>query len=75
MSGIRPIQFLFYSTITGFLWAASVSIIGYWVGRFLELKIQSFEENILIIVLGFGSLGILIGYIIKRIAMRRMHVE
>ncbi len=75
MSGLRPFQFLFYSTITGLLWAASVSIIGYWVGRFLELKIQSFEENILFIILGFGSLGIMIGYIIKKIAMRKMHVE
>ncbi len=75
MSGLRPLQYLFYSTVTGLLWATSVSATGYWIGRLLELKIQSFEENILFIILGFGMLGLLIGYTIKHAAMRKMHVE
>ncbi len=75
MSGLKPIQYLFYSTVTGLLWAASVSTTGYWIGRLLELKVQTFEDNILLIILGFGCLGLLIGYIIKRVAMRKMHVE
>jgi membrane protein DedA with SNARE-associated domain len=75
MSGLRPIQFLFYSTVTGLLWATSVSTTGYWIGRLLELKVQSFEENILFVVLGFATLGMLIGYAIKRVAMKKMHVE
>ena len=75
MSGLRPIQFLFYSTFTGLLWATSVSTTGYFIGRLLELKIQSFQDNILFIILGFGSLGIVLGYTIKHVAMRKMHVE
>jgi membrane protein DedA with SNARE-associated domain len=75
MSGLRPLSFLFYSTVTGLLWATTVSTTGYWIGRLLELRVQSFEDNILFIVLGFGSLGLLIGYIIKHFAMRKMHVE
>jgi membrane protein DedA with SNARE-associated domain len=75
MSGLRPLHYLFYSTVTGLLWAGSVSVTGYWIGRLLELRIQSFEENILFIMLGFGTLGLLIGYTIKKVTMRKMHVE
>jgi membrane protein DedA with SNARE-associated domain len=75
MSGLRAWQFLFYSTVTGLLWAASVSTTGYWIGRILELRVKSFEDNILFIILGFGTLGLLIGYAIKHVAMRKMHVE
>jgi len=75
MSGLRPLQYLFYSTVTGLLWASSVSFTGYWIGRLLELKVQSFEDNLLFIVLGFGTLGILIGYTIKKIATQKMHVD
>lgn len=75
MSGLRPLSFLLYSTVTGFLWATTVSTTGYCIGRLLELRVQSFEDNILFIVLGFGSLGLLIGYIIKHFAMRKMHME
>lgn len=75
MSGLRPLSYLFYSTVTGLLWATLVSTTGYWIGRLLELKVQSFEENILYIILGFGSLGIMIGYTIKQIALRKMHIE
>ncbi len=75
MSGLRPLQYLFYSTVTGLLWATAVSTTGYWIGRMLDLKVQSFEDNILFIVLGFGSLGFLIGYVIKHVAMKKMHME
>lgn len=75
MSGLRPLSFLFYSTVTGLLWATTVSTTGYWIGRLLELRVQSFEDNILFIVLGFGSLGLLIGYTIKHVAMRKMQME
>jgi membrane protein DedA with SNARE-associated domain len=75
MSGLRPMQYLFYSTVTGLLWATAVSTTGYWIGRLLDLKVQSFEDNILFIILGFGSLGFLIGYVIKHIAMKKMHVD
>jgi len=72
MSGVRPLKYLFYSTITGLMWATAVSTTGYWIGRMLKIQVQTFEENLLIIVLGFGSFGLLIGYIIKQFAMRRM---
>ena len=72
MSGLSLARFLFHSTITGLLWATSVSTIGYWLGRFLELRVQSFEENILYIILGFGSLGLLIGYTIKKVMSSKL---
>lgn len=72
MSSIRPMQFLIYSIISGLLWASVVCTVGYMIGRFLELKTSVFEENILFIVLGFASFGMLLGFIIKRFAFRQM---
>jgi membrane protein DedA with SNARE-associated domain len=75
MSDIKPQQFLFYSVISGLLWATTVSTIGYLIGRFLDLKTSVFEENIIYIVLGFACFGMLIGYIIKRVTSREMEAE
>ena len=33
MSGIRPTAYLFYSTVTGLVWATVVSTTGYWIGK------------------------------------------
>ncbi|MBK7652818.1 MAG: DedA family protein [Flammeovirgaceae bacterium] len=75
MSGIRPITYLFYSTLAGLLWATLVSTAGYWVGRLLNLQAKAFEDNFIFIVLGFATFGLLMGYLIRKVAMRRMAVE
>jgi len=75
MSGLRPLHYLLYSTVTGLLWATTVSTTGYWIGRLLDLRVQSFEENIVLIMLGFGTLGMLLGFVIKNVAMRNMDVD
>jgi membrane protein DedA with SNARE-associated domain len=75
MSNIRPIQFLFYSVASGLLWASAVSFIGYLIGKFLDLKTSVFEDNIIFIVLGFASFGMILGYIIKRITYREIEVS
>lgn len=72
MSNIRPIHFLFYSVAGGLAWATIVSTAGYFVGRFLDLKTSVFEENILFIVLGFATFGIVMGFILKQVAVRRL---
>lgn len=75
MSHISPLRYLGYSLLTGIMWATTVSSVGYVVGRFLNLPVATFEENLLFIVLGFATLGIVIGYTIKRIAMRGIEKE
>lgn len=72
MSTLRPLQYLGYSVFSGLVWATTVSTAGYFVGRFLDLKTSVFEENILFIMLGFAGFGMLLGYVIKRIALRRI---
>ena len=72
MSNIKPMQYLFYSLISGLIWATTVSTVGYFVGRFLDIKTSVFEENILFIVLGFACFGMLMGYSIKRFAFKKM---
>jgi membrane protein DedA with SNARE-associated domain len=75
LSGIRPASYLFYSIVTGLLWATLVSTTGYWIGRLLDLQAQAFEENVIYIVLGFALLGLVIGYTIRKVAMRKMEAE
>ncbi len=75
LSGIRPASYLFYSTVTGLIWATTISTTGYWVGRLLDLQAKALEENFLFIVLGFAAFGLLIGYIIKQVATTRIATE
>jgi membrane protein DedA with SNARE-associated domain len=70
MSGLRPIKYLFYSIVTGLIWATTISTAGYWAGRLLVIEVKTFENNFLYIMLGFAAFGLTIGYIVKRIAMR-----
>ena len=72
MSTVRPVQFLVYSVVSGMLWATIVSTVGYAIGRFLDLKTSVFEENLLLIILGFAGFGMLLGYVIKRVTLRQM---
>lgn len=74
MSGLPPASYLFYSVVTGLIWATTVSTVGYWAGRLLSIDVKVFEDNFIFIMLGFATLGLLIGYTIRRVAMRDMHV-
>lgn len=75
MSGVRPLQFLGYSLAAGLFWAATVSSLGYAAGLVFELTPQSFEENLLVVIIGFSGLGFLIGYSVKRFAEQKMGVK
>jgi membrane protein DedA with SNARE-associated domain len=72
MSAIKPLQYLFYTIISGLIWASTVSTTGYLIGRFLDIKSSAFEENILVIVLVFAGFGLLTGYVIKRLTFRKI---
>lgn len=75
MSGIRPLSYLFYTTVTGLMWATLVSTTGYWVGRLLNLQAKAFEDNFIFIVLGFATFGLVVGYTIRRVALKKMQAE
>ncbi len=75
MSGLSPARYLFYSTLTGLMWATLVSTVGYWVGRLLKLQAKAFEDNFIFIVLGFALFGLIVGYIIRTFALKRMQAE
>lgn len=75
MSNIRPLQYLGYSVATGLLWASIVSAAGYWIGLFFKVSPAMFEENILFVVGGFALVGVLLGYAVKRFAMKEMNVS
>jgi membrane protein DedA with SNARE-associated domain len=75
MSGLRPISYLFYSTVTGLIWATTVSTAGYWTGRLLNLQTKSFEENFIFIMIGFALVGLTLGFTINRITTRKVNSE
>ncbi len=75
MSRIRPLQYLFYSILSGLLWSGVVTTVGYFIGRFLDIKPEIFEENILYIILGFATFGVLLGFIVKRIAFKKINSD
>lgn len=72
MSAVKPRQYLFYTLFSGLFWASTVSVVGYLIGRFLEIKTSAFGENLLFIVLGFGCFGLLVGYLAKRFAFKKI---
>ena len=74
MSGLKPITYLFYSIVTGLIWAITISIAGYWAGRLLDLEAQVFENNFLWIMLCCAGIGLTLGFVIKKIAMRNVGI-
>ncbi len=70
MSGLPPLRYLFYTIVTGLIWATTISTAGYWAGRLLTIEVKTFENNFLYIMLGFAALGLAISYMVKKIAMR-----
>jgi membrane protein DedA with SNARE-associated domain len=70
MSHVKPAQYLFYSVISGLIWATTVSTVGYLIGRFFNLQTSVFEENIFVIVSGFACFGVIMGYAMKYFATR-----
>ncbi len=46
MSGLKPSQYLFYSIVTGLIWATSVSTVGYWAGRLLHIDVKTFQPTL-----------------------------
>ncbi|MBT1703524.1 DedA family protein [Chryseosolibacter indicus] len=75
MSNIRPLQFLGYSIIAGLLWSSLVTLMGYFVGRIFGVSIESFENNLVLILVGFASFGLLIGYTVQLFAKRQMNLR
>jgi phage shock protein PspC (stress-responsive transcriptional regulator) len=45
------------------------------VGRLLNLQAKAFEDNFIFIVIGFGLFGLIVGYIIRSLALKRMQAE
>lgn len=72
MSGIRPIRYLFFSILSGVLWASVVSTLGYGLGVFFQITTKSFEENLLVIMLALGSFGTLIGWTVNRVVSKKI---
>jgi membrane protein DedA with SNARE-associated domain len=73
MSHIKPAQFLFYSIVSGLIWATTVGSVGYLIGRIFNLEASIFEKNIMFIVIGFSSFGIIMGYVLKHLATRSLN--
>ncbi|MBY0435169.1 MAG: DedA family protein [Cyclobacteriaceae bacterium] len=72
MSDIKPLHYLGYSLAAGLLWATTVSTVGFGAGMFFDLTPRTLEENLGYIVLGFAAFGMLVGYLVKSFAEKKM---
>ncbi len=72
MSKIPPKKFLFFSIVSGLLWAGIVSSLGYSIGRFLDLETSVFEQNVVYIVAGFAAFGVTIGLLLKKFTFKKI---
>lgn len=70
MSGVRPIQFLFFSVASGLVWASIVSSAGYLAGRYFAIQTSLLEENLALIIIVFASIGLVMGYTMKYLVDR-----
>jgi membrane protein DedA with SNARE-associated domain len=70
MSGIRPKTYLFYTILSGFIWASIVSLLGYVVGRTFDVTAESIQNNLPMIVGGFACFGIALGLAIQKFISR-----
>lgn len=75
MSGLPPMRFFMYSLLSGIIWATTVGTVGYWIGEWMEIQAHFFEENILFIMMGFATFGLLVGFVVKRFVMKEMDVS
>jgi membrane protein DedA with SNARE-associated domain len=62
MSGVKPSQYLLFSVLSGLLWAAMVSALGYGLGALFGLTTESFQENILLIMIMLACFGLTLGW-------------
>ena len=65
MSNIRPAQFLFFTVVSGFFWAGTVTFLGYVVGVAFGVSADAIQENLVFVLLGFAAFGILLGYLVQ----------
>jgi membrane protein DedA with SNARE-associated domain len=75
MSGIRPRLFLFYTIVSGLIWATTVSLLGYVIGRTFNITTNGIKENLPVILAGFACFGLLLGYIIQKVVNKNVEVE
>jgi membrane protein DedA with SNARE-associated domain len=75
MSGIRPRLFLFYTIVSGMIWAATVSLLGYTIGRTFDVTTSGIKENLPIILAGFACFGLLLGFTIQKLVSKSAEPE
>jgi len=72
MSSIRPRQYLFYSIVSGLIWATTVSTLGFFIGKLFGISTAQIKANLPVILAGFGAFGLLFGFAIQRIVKHKM---
>jgi len=72
MTAIKPIQFLGFSFTAGLTWATLVCTLGYFIGYYFQLDEQFFAKNLWLMIIGFASFGLLVGFGVNKIAAKRI---
>lgn len=71
MSNIRPGQYLFFTIVSGLIWASTVTGIGYVIGRLFGVSSEGISANLFAILCSFALFGIVLGFFVKRLVQRK----
>jgi membrane protein DedA with SNARE-associated domain len=71
MSHIKPAQYLFYTILSGFIWAGTVTCLGYFIGIIFGVSTESISDNLVIILCSFACFGIALGYVVQKFVKKK----
>jgi membrane protein DedA with SNARE-associated domain len=71
MSGIKPAQYLFFTIVSGLIWAGTVTCLGYFIGKSFGVSTESIRDNLAIILCSFACFGVTLGYIVQRFVAKK----
>lgn len=73
MSGISLRTFLFFSVLSGLLWAGTISTIGYFIGRMLGWSADDVVDRLHLVIIGCAAFAFIIGFVVQRFFKHRVH--
>jgi membrane protein DedA with SNARE-associated domain len=66
MSSIKPVKYLFFTIVSGLIWAGTVTTVGYCIGRIFGVSSEDISDNLFIILCSFALFGVTLGYFVQK---------
>jgi membrane protein DedA with SNARE-associated domain len=74
MTGIKPLEYLFYTVIAGFVWTSVVVSLGYFAGTIFPISSDGIRQNLPVVLICFATFGLMLGYVVKSLINKKLHL-